>query len=84
MDTWKEISCSKSHGSYSVKLADETATLVKHLATDAIITHKSILIACRLVTLKKDNGIKPIGVEKCLQRFIGKAITQLLQRTSFM
>jgi len=42
MDTWKEISCSKSHGSYSVKLADETATLVKHLATDAIITHKSI------------------------------------------
>lgn len=38
----------------------------------------------QIYTLKKDNGIKPIGVEKCLQRFIGKAITQLLQRTSFM
>jgi len=47
-----------------------------------IIPHNyiSILLACRLVPLKKkDDSIRPVGVGKCLQRIINKTITTLLK-----
>jgi len=49
-------------------LADEIATLARHLATGAIPhDYISTLLACRLVPLKKkDNGIRPVGVGECL------------------
>ena len=48
METWKEIICSKSYGTHSQKLADESATLARRLATDSIPhDHISTLLACR-------------------------------------
>jgi len=68
METWREMICSKLYGNHSQKLADEIATLARHLTTD-LIAHDyiSTLLACRLVPLKKkDNGIRPVGVGECL------------------
>ena len=40
----------------------------------------STFLACRLVLLKKkDNGVRPVGVDECLQRIIGKTIIGLLK-----
>ena len=62
MDTWREMICSQSYDTHSKMLADEIATLAKHLATDTIPhDYISTLLACRLVPLKKkDNGIRPV------------------------
>ena len=61
-------------------LADEIATLAKRLATDTIPhDYISNLLACRLVPLKKDNGILSVGVGECLRRIIGETITGLLK-----
>ena len=61
-------------------LADEIATLAKRLATDTIPhDYISTLLACRLVPLKKDSGMRPVGVGECLRRIIGKTITGLLK-----
>ena len=69
MDTWREMICSKSYGTHSKMIADEIATLAKCLATDTIQhDYTSIILACRLVPLKKkDNDIRPVGVGECLR-----------------
>ena len=81
MDTWREMICSKSYGTHSKMLADEIVTLAKRLATDTIPhDYTSTFLACRLVPLKKkDSGIRPVGVDECLRRIIGKTITGLLK-----
>jgi len=62
-------------------LADEVATLARHLAMDTIPNdYISTLSACRLVPLKKkDNGVRPVGVGECLRWIIAKTITGLLK-----
>jgi len=69
MDTWREMICSKSYGTHLKMLADEVATLARHLAMDTIPNdYISTLSACRLVPLKKkDNGVRPVGVGECLR-----------------
>ena len=81
MGTWREMICPKSYGTHSQNLADEIATLARHLATDTIPhDYVSTLLTCRLVPLKKkDNGIRPVGVGECLWQIIGKTITGLLK-----
>jgi len=81
MDTWREMICSKSYGTHSKMLTDEIATLAKGLPTDTIPhDYISTLLSCRLVALKKkDNGIRPVGVDACLRRIIGKKIIGLLK-----
>ena len=76
IETWRDMICLKLYGTHSQKLADEIATLARRLATDTIPHyHISTFLACRLVPLKKkDNGIRPVSVGKCLQRIIGKTI----------
>jgi len=75
MDTWREMICSKSLLPCQIIerndcqiTADKIATLAKRLATDTIPhDYISTLLACRLVPLKKkDNGISPVGIGKCL------------------
>ena len=88
MDTWREMICSKSLLPCQIIerndcqiTADKIATLAKRLATDTIPhDYISTLLACRLVPLKKkDNGISPVGIGKCLWQIIGKTITGLLK-----
>ena len=42
----------------------------------------SALVACRLVALDKNPGIRPIGIGETLRRLIGKAILCIVQRTA--
>ena len=58
MHTWSDLICSKSYGTHSQMLADKIATLARRLATDTIPhDYISTLLACKLVPLKKKNGM---------------------------
>jgi len=81
MEAWREMICSKSYGTHSQKLTNEISTLARRLAMDTIPhDHILTLLICRLIPLKKkDNGIRPVGVDECLQQIIDKTITGLLK-----
>jgi len=54
MESWKELIYLKSYGTHSQKLADEMATLARHLTTDTTERdHISTLLTCRLIPLRK-------------------------------
>ena len=42
------------------------------------------LVACRLIPLSKDPGVKPIGIGEVLRRIIGKAVTNIIKEDIIM
>ena len=80
-DTWKNLICSKAHGSEGMQLSEEIEpNLSKRLCSEAIPSdYISTLMACRLVPLKKlDNSVRPVGIGETLRRIISKAVVSLL------
>ena len=68
-----------SFGRHSEDLSDAIAEVTRHLCKkyvdpDAI---KS-LMACRLIALNKNPGVRPIGVVETLRRIMGKAIMAII------
>ena len=49
---------------------------------EQIKEHDSLdpIMACRLIPLNKNPGLRPIGIGECLRRIIGKAVTYVLKR----
>ena len=79
-DGWQRILCSKSFKSASVDLCEAIARLAKKLSTKLVDPEPlSSYIACRLIPLDKNPGIRPIGIGEVLRRIIGKAITTLVK-----
>ena len=80
-DTWKNMICSKAHGSESMQLAEEIAVLTRRLCAEAIpFDYVRTLMSCRLVPLKKsDNSVRPVGIGETLRRIISKSVVSLLK-----
>ena len=79
-DGWQRILCSESFTSASVDLCEAIARLAKKLSTKLVDPEPlSSYIACRLIPLDKNPGIRPIGIGEVLRRIIGKAITTLVK-----
>ena len=80
-EIWKHMLCSKIHGGEGIQLAEEIANTTKRICREDIpFEDMASLLACRLVPLmKKDNGIRPIGIGETLRRIMGKAVTSLLR-----
>ena len=55
--------------------------MAEKLCTDKNEDHDSIesVVACRLIPLSKDPGVKPIGIGEVLRRIIGKAVTSIIE-----
>ena len=51
------------------------------LCSEELVDPKSIagLVVCRLISLDKSPGVRPIGVGEVLRRIIGKAILTVLK-----
>ena len=81
VDQWKQILLSKNFAHNGDELAISIANMAKILATEKIQDRNSIapFIACRLIPLDKDPGIRPIGIGEVLRRLIGKAILKVLK-----
>ena len=68
--------CHKSFKKESNVLKQHIAALARKLATENINPeHLESYVACRLVPLDKNPGLRPIGIGETLRRIIGKVVS---------
>ena len=75
-ELYRRILCSKSFNIAGKTLREEIATFTKNLllrSYDPLLLEP--FIACRLIPLDKNPGIRPIGVGEVLRRIVGKVVT---------
>ena len=78
---WNRILTSKSFGNSSTDLCKTFAEVIKKLCTvkcqsSALETY----LACRLIPLDKNSGLRPIGIGEILRRIAGKVIVSAIQK----
>ena len=79
-DGWRRLLTSKQYGQESTDLCKAIARLAKTLCTDVHPEDAlQALLACRLIPLNKNPGIRPIGVGEVLRRIIGKSIATVVK-----
>ena len=79
-ELYLRILCSKNFGKTSKELREEIALMTSILLT--LHFHPSTLeafVACPLIPLDKDPGIRPIGIGEVLRRVIGKIVVWQLK-----
>ena len=74
---WRRL-CVSFH-SASKELCNAIAELARRICTQFIDpTSMQAFVACRLIPLNKNPGVRPIGVCECLRRLIGKAVLSVV------
>ena len=81
-DGWRKILTSRSFGTASSELRKTFALFVKRLCVEEIKNAESLesFIACRLTSLDKRPGLRPIGVGEVLRKIAGKVVMILLKK----
>ena len=79
-DVWRRILMSGNFGSSGEDLRKAIADITKRLCRDNTVKHLEAFLACRLIPLDKQPGVRPIGIGHILRRVIGKIIMKLLKR----
>ena len=86
---WRHILASKSFGKVGKELCAATADFAKILYRRDIFVQPErsssleAYVACRLITLNKKPGVRPIGVGEILRRIVGKAIVAVVKPKSW-
>ena len=80
-DDWRRIIGSEIYGAESVDLRKAIAVMAKQLCSEDLHDPDSIepLMACRLIPLSKNPGVRPIGIGEVLRRIIGSAVVSTLR-----
>ncbi|XP_057302766.1 uncharacterized protein LOC130636933 [Hydractinia symbiolongicarpus] len=80
-DGWRRILCSSTFGTTNTDLRKAIAELTKKLCIESIPeSDRSLLeafVACRLIPLNKNPGLRPIGVDEVLRRIVGKIVINI-------
>ena len=79
-DGWRRILMSGNFGSSGEDLRKAISDLTKRLFRDNTVKHLEAFLACRLLPLDKQPGVRPIGIGEILRRVIGKIVMKLLKR----
>jgi hypothetical protein len=81
-DQWRRILCSKDFSVEGLDLCRSIANMTKSLCTTKVSDLESLeaLVACSLIPLDKDPGVRPIGIGEVLRRIMGKVVTKILQK----
>ena len=79
-ELWSRMLCSKAFTKEGDDLSFSLARLTRRLCTELVDpTTISSLLACRLIGLNKNPGVRPIGIGEVLRRIIGRTVTQHLR-----
>ena len=80
-DDWKRMIGTKLYGTSGTDLAKSIARFARILCTEELQDPLSLapLMACRLIPLDKNPGLRPIGIGEVLRRIVGKAVTYVLR-----
>ena len=79
-EQFKAILCSKKFKHEGQQLCENIATMAKKVATEVIDpTSPETYVACKLIPLNKNPGIRPIGIGETLRRIIGKTVGWVLK-----
>ena len=83
-DDWRTILVSHQYRNAAVDLRKAIAIMSRKLCREDNKSPESIeaLIACRLIPLSKDPGVRPIDIGEVLNRIIGKTIILRSKKTS--
>ena len=80
-DGWRRVLCSNNFGDTNVDLRKAIANFIKKNYTEEISTTSiETFIACRLIPLDKNPGLRPIGVGEILRRITGKIIVPVVKK----
>ena len=81
-DEWRKILCSTAFGNAGIDLRKSIARMTKLLCCEEIQDYESIesLLACTLIPLNKNPGIRPIGIGEVLRRIIGKVVMYVMKK----
>ena len=78
-DGWKRILLSKNFGESSSDLCQTLTKVIKKHWTEQLSTSLEGFLACQLIPLKKNPGLRPIGVGEVLRRIIRKVIVSVVR-----
>ena len=78
---WRNLIGSRNYGESSTDLCTAIAKMAKVVATEDLTGENvlSALMACRLIPLDKNPGLRPIGIGEVLRRIIGKMVVWVLR-----
>ena len=78
-DQYRRILCSKTFKTEGKDLREQIAILARNVASNLIDPDiVDSYVACRLIPLNKNPGVRPIGIGEILRRIVGKAICRVL------
>ena len=83
-DGWRRIMASNHYGTVSSDLRKAFAEMIKKLCTykedhNNGCTSVEAFLACRLIPLDKNPGLRPIGVGEVLRRIAGKVVIKVVK-----
>ena len=85
-DGWRKIIVSKSYGTTNADLRRAFANVIKKICTEKLPvdttkdeTPLETFMACRLILLHKNPGLRPIGVGEVLRRITGKVVLKVVK-----
>jgi len=74
-DQFSRILCSKHFKQEGKELREQISSLARKIATETIDpTTLEAYTSCRLISLNKNPGLRPIGIGEVLRRIVGKTI----------
>ena len=79
-DQFRRVLCSNHFKSEGKDLRDQIATFARKIASETLDPDSlDAYVACRLIPLNKNPGIRPIGIGEVLRRIVGKAVVWCLK-----
>ena len=79
-DGWRKLFVGNAFGETSIDLCHAFAKVIRKLCAVSNLHHSlDAFLACRLIPLDKNPGLRPIGVGEILRRIAGKAVVSVVR-----
>ena len=82
-ESWRRILVSKNFGNAGHLLRETVAAFARKMCVSSLdpdgLRSLEAFVACRLIPLDKNPGVRPIGVGEVLRRIVGKAVVFVIK-----